>query len=149
MTVISANDGTRGYIVSRKTRKPPTGGVRICRDPVEDDGVQIYLEAKRLEQSLNYKSAAGLAYPTYYEGLFPDLRKKITEAVNAARKKESKDSGQGQDTIGTNVTSLSTVTTQDVILPKLFRRIVTYMGNGAASLASSNILQPIRTRCLS
>lgn len=86
--VISARDGTRGYILSRKVEKNrrPVSFV-FAGEAEEEDGAPVFLRPDRLEDSVNYKSAlAGLAYPTYYTGLFSDLRKKITAAVTQARK---------------------------------------------------------------
>jgi hypothetical protein len=83
---------------------------------------------------VNYRLAqAGLAYPTYYTGLFWDLRQKITSAVAQAR--ETGGIGvwpEDKTATGFVVDSLDTVTDQVVILPKLFRRIVDYMGNGGS-----------------
>lgn len=133
--VVSAQDGTRGYILSRATEKNrrPVCFV-FAGDAEEEDGTEVFLRPDRLEESVNYKSALeGLAYPTYYEGFFPDLRKKITAAVAQARK----DGGKGiwpkdKTTEGFTVSSLSSVTEKHVILPKLFRRIVNFMGDGGS-----------------
>ena len=131
--VVSARDGTRGYILSRRTEKNhrPVSFV-FAGNAEEDDGAQIFLRPDRLEQSVNYKSAlAGLAYPTYYTGLFSDLRKKITSAVAQARKSGGKGIWRKDKTTkGFTVSSLSSVTDDEVILPKLFRRIVNFMGDG-------------------
>jgi hypothetical protein len=131
--VVSAQDGTHGYILSRKTEKyhRPVSFV-FAGDAQEDDGAQVFLRPDRLEESVNYKSAmAGLAYPTYYSGLFSDLRKKITSAVNKAQKGHGKGIWpEDKTTKGFTVSSLTSVTEEEVILPKLFRRIITFMGDG-------------------
>ena len=133
--VVSAQDGTRGNILSRTTEKNhrPVSFV-FSGDAEEDDGAQIFLRPDRLEHSVNYKSAlAGLAYPTYYTGLFPDLRKKITSAVTQARKGGGKGIWpKDKTTKGFTVSSLSSVTDDEVILPKLFRRIINFMGGGGS-----------------
>ena len=133
--VVSAQDGTHGYILSRKTEKyrRPVSFVFAC-DAEEDDGAQIFLRPDRLEDSVNYKSAlAGLAYPTYYSGLFPDLRKKLTSAVAKARKGHDKDIWSvDKTTKGFTVSSLASITEEEVILPKLFRRIINFMGDGGS-----------------
>ena len=133
--VVSAQDGTRGHILSRTAEKNhrPVSFV-FAGDAEEEDGAEVFLRPDRLEDSVNYKSAlAGLAYPTYYTGLFSDLRERLTAAVAQARK----GSGKGiwpkdKTTKGFTVSSLSSVTDGVVILPKLFRRIVSFMGNGGA-----------------
>jgi uncharacterized protein (DUF952 family) len=133
--VVSAQDGTHGYILSRKTEQyhRPVSFV-FAGDAEEDDGAQVFLRPNRLEQSLNYKSAlAGMAYPTYYTGLFSDLRKKITSAVTQARKGGGKGLWpKDKTTNGFTVSSLASVTDEDVILPKLFRRIINFMGDGGS-----------------
>ena len=132
LTVVSADDGTQGYVLSRKTERNhrPVAFV-FAGDALEPDGTSVFLDPTRLERSLNYKTAReGLAYPTYYEGLFPDLRQKITTAVVAARNASKGLWAKDKTNTGVAVTSLSAVTTQAVILPKLFRRIVAFMGNG-------------------
>ncbi|MDD5267123.1 MAG: hypothetical protein PHO08_08335 [Methylococcales bacterium] len=131
--VVSAQDGTKGYILSRKTEKyrRPVAFV-FAGDAKEADGAQVFLRPDRLEESMNYKSAlAGLAYPTYYSGLFSDLRKKLTSAVNKAQKGHGKGVWpQDKTTKGFTVSSLASVTDEEVILPKLFRRIINFMGDG-------------------
>jgi hypothetical protein len=135
LKVVSAEDGTRGYILARTTEKNcrPVAFV-FAGDADEEDGTQVLLRADRLENSVNYTLAlAGLAYPTYYTGLFPDLRDKITSAVAQARQ----DGGKGiwpknKTTSGFVVSDLTSVTEDLVILPKLFRRIINYMGDGGS-----------------
>ena len=85
--VIKAEDGTEGYILARSTeanRRPVAfvfaGGIE------ERDGSLINLDESILKKSLNYGLIArGLAYPTYYNGLFSDLRLPLTRAMAHAR----------------------------------------------------------------
>jgi len=140
ITVISAEDGTRGYILSRKAEKNrrPVAFV-FAGDAAEADGAEVFLNGARLEQSLNFKTAqAGLAYPTYYKGLFPDLRKEITDTVVAAHKAKAGLWPRDKTNTGTDVTGIGAVTTRDVILQKLFRRIVSYMGDGGTIAGFKN-----------
>jgi hypothetical protein len=132
--VVSARDGTRGYILSRQTEnnRRPVAFV-FAGDAAEDDGSSIVLSADRLEESVNYKSAlAGLAYPTYYTGLFHDLRRKITAAVAQARQDEKGVWPEDKTTSGFTVSDLSAITELNVILPKLFRRLIGFMGDGGS-----------------
>jgi hypothetical protein len=135
LTVISAQDGTRGYILARTAEKNgrPVSFV-FAGGADEADGTQVFLEPGRLEHSVNYKLAqSGLAYPTYYTGLFPDLRQKLDSAVMQARQGGGKGIWpKDKTTQGFTVASLKSVTDQNVILPKLFRRIVSYMGAGGS-----------------
>jgi hypothetical protein len=71
--------------------------------------------------------STGLAYPTYYRALFPDLRRELTAAAKQAR-----DSGLGvwasdATTAGFDVTGLDVLQDDIVIVPKLFRRLVEYL----------------------
>ena len=95
------------------------------------DGSEVILDESILKRSLNYGLIArGLAYPTYYNGLFSDLRLPLTRAMAHARSE-----GRGiwpcdLTTKGFFVPSLEPLTENMVILPKLFRRLVDYMGDG-------------------
>src|SRR5262249_28748143 len=85
--VIEANDGTKGYIISRNVEpnRRPVSFV-YAGAPPEADGSRVFLDAHRVRQSANSRLLeAGLAYPTYYKGLFPDLRHALTEAASGAR----------------------------------------------------------------
>ena len=142
--VVSAQDGTRGYILSRKTEqnRRPVAFV-FAGEAAEEDGAPVFLDPERLEDSLNYKSArAGLAYPTYYTGLFSDLRQKMTAAIAHARQTNG---GLGvwkkdKTTTGFTVSRIESVTTRNVILPKLFRRIIAFMGDGGSIVGFQDYL---------
>jgi endonuclease YncB( thermonuclease family) len=131
-TVVSAQDGTRGFILSRTTEgnRRPVSFVFAGTAP-EADGASLDLTPARLRKSLNYLSvAAGLAYPTYYEGLFPDLRDTFTEAAVAARKANKGLWPRDRTMKGVSVLNLAAVTDRHVVLPKLFRRLVAYLEAG-------------------
>jgi hypothetical protein len=86
-TVTAANDGTDGYILSRSVEEygRPVSFV-YTGAPSEEDGSEVFLDADRMSRSLNQRTLEeGLAYPTYYKGLFPDLREALTETVDRAR----------------------------------------------------------------
>ncbi|MFC0408801.1 hypothetical protein [Roseomonas elaeocarpi] len=128
-TVVEAADGTPGFILSRAVEKNgrPVAFV-FAGDPPEADGAEVFLDAARLEESYNHLALReGLAYPTYYTGLFRELRDSLTAATGAARA-----AGLGLwPTDGTeagfDATSLAVITDRVPILPKLFRRLVEYM----------------------
>ena len=100
------------------------------------DGAYIYLDKNLLRKSANHHMLGqGLAYPTYYSKLYPDLRQEMTRAVTSARRK-----GlwlQDKTTTGFLVKNIAALTERNVILPKLFRRVVDYlaMNDGDLSLA--------------
>lgn len=133
--IVSAQDGTPGFILSRQTEKygRPVSFV-FAGGAKEDDGATVFLRPDRLEKSVNYQSAlAGMAYPTYYTGLFSDLRKKLNSAVAKARKGHGKGVWpMDKTTQGFTVSSLASITDEQVILPKLFRRIINFMGDGGS-----------------
>ncbi len=130
--VIKAEDGTEGYILARSTeanRRPVAfvfaGGIE------ERDGSLINLDESILKKSLNCGLIArGLAYPTYYNGLFSDLRIPMTKAMAHARAEGKGIWPYDVTTKGFSVPDLKPITEETVILPKLFRRLVDYMGDG-------------------
>lgn len=88
------------------------------------------LDVDRLRDSYNYLAIAeGLAYPTYYRGLFNDLRDALTAAVENARKEGLGIHQADKTNDGFKASSLQSITEQYSILPKLFRRLSEYMVN--------------------
>jgi hypothetical protein len=134
LTVARAEDGTPGYIVAREaeTHGRPVA-FAFAGTPPEADGSSIFLTAARLKQSLNYKSVLeGLAYPTYYRGLFPDLRAELTTASLTARAARRNIWDKDVTTEGFDVQSLQSIADVHVILPKLFRRLVEFLKGGGS-----------------
>jgi len=133
-TVTAANDGTEGYILSRAVEKygRPVAFVYTGAAP-EEDGSEIFLDADRMRQSLNHRALEdGLAYPTYYKGLFPDLREALTEAVGRAREAKREVWAEDRTNVGFEVEGLEAITDEHVILPKLFRRLAEYLEAGGS-----------------
>jgi hypothetical protein len=133
--VISANDGSPGYIISRivEPNRRPVSFV-FTGQPLEPDGSQIFFTPERLRESVNYHLLErGLAYPTYYKGLFPDLRNECTAAVAQARADQRAIWGVDRTNAGADVTSPSVITNEAVLLPKLFRRLVEFLGPGGTA----------------
>lgn len=130
--ITAANDGTEGYIISRSVesnRRPVA--FAFSGPPPEDDGSRIFFDADRLRQSMNYQSVeAGLAYPTYYKGLFSDLREALTGASARARQNDSGVWPVDWTNAGFEVSGIESITEEHVILPKLFRRLAEYMEAG-------------------
>jgi hypothetical protein len=142
--ITQANDGTPGYIISReveKNRRPVA--FAFSGAPPEVDGATVFLDSARVQQSANAEMLrSGLAYPTYYEGLFPDLRAVLSALVTAARQGNMGLSPQDKTNVGFVVTGLQSITQDHVILPKLFRRLVTYLEGGGSLI---NFRQSIAT----
>jgi hypothetical protein len=74
----------------------------------------------------------GLAYPTYYKGLFSDLREACTEAVADARGYRRELWADDRTTSGFDVQGIADLTDRHVILPKLFRRLAEFLGDGGS-----------------
>lgn len=130
--VIKADDGTKGYILTRSTDKfkRPVSFVFAGETDLKDGG-EVFLDKDALKKSLNYKSIAeGLSYPTYYNGLFSDLRTELTTAANRARSDKKGFWPFDKTNSGFAVPDLKPLQEDVVILPKLFRRIVDFMGDG-------------------
>lgn len=128
-SVISSTDGTPGFIASRATDK--FGRIiafAFSGAPPGATGSQIFLDTQLLDRSVNAQMIRdGLAYPTYYWGLFADLRDHLTGLVTAAR--AASQGIFGVDTTNTlfSVPNIGALTDQHVIMPKLFRRASTYV----------------------
>jgi hypothetical protein len=130
--VIKAEDGTEGYILARSTEsyRRPVAFV-FAGGSEEKDGREISLNESMLSKSLNYGLIVrGLAYPMFYNGLFSDLRHPLTYASIRAREEGRGIWPYDLTTKGFSMTNLGTITNEVAILPKLFRRIVDYMGEG-------------------
>lgn len=130
--VTAANDGTPGYIISRqveKNRRPVA--FAYAGVPNEADWASLFLTPARVLQSVNAEMLrSGLAYPTYYKGLFFDLRNALTGLVTAARAAGTGLWPSDKTNAGCVITGLSSITDDHVILPKLFRRLVAFLETG-------------------
>jgi len=132
----STPDTVAGYIL---TRSADLYGRCICfvgrGTPPQDDGSSVFVDVDVLRTTANHHLIGrGLAYPTYYRALFPDLRNEFTAAAKQAR-----DAGLGvwaadATTSGFNVTGLASLEDDIVIVPKLFRRLVDYLHLGDDSV---------------
>lgn len=130
--VVTAKEGTKGYVLTRAVEKNRRAVAFVFAGTApEADGASIMLKAPRLRRSLNYKLLkAGLVYPTYYEGLFHDLRNALTTAAQSARKAKAGLWVRDATQKGFRVQGVSSITDEHVILPKLFRRMVDYLQGG-------------------
>ncbi len=131
LTVIDADDNKPGYIISRTVEKNgrPVAFV-FAGEATQDDGAEVFLNAEWLRQSYNHLALAqGWAYPTYYKGLFFDLREELSRAVAEARVSNLNIHQLDKTNSGFSASSLSSITIENAILPKLFRRLSEYMVN--------------------
>jgi len=141
--IINANDGTEGYIVSREVEKNrrPVAFV-FAGNTNAEDGAEIFLDTDLVRQSLNYQQLeAGLAYPTYYQGLFPDIREAMSSAVTSARQAGNEIWTEDKTNAGFDVTNLTSIMEEHVILPKLFRRLAEYLEAGGSIDGFKNFLE--------
>ncbi|SDX08975.1 hypothetical protein SAMN05421504_102275 [Amycolatopsis xylanica] len=103
------------------------------------DGSTVYLDAKGLKSSANYVlTNEGLVYPTFYSLLFVDLRQALSDAAIAAREAGSGLWADDSTNAGFRLRSRKQLSDTQVIMPKLFRRLVDYLGldeTGGVSLA--------------
>lgn len=146
-TVVSVGtDDTRGYILSRereKNRRPVA--FLFAGDPPEADGAPVFLDTARLRQSYNVVALTeGLAYPTFYQALFADLRAAMTAEVTAARA-----AGRGlwpEDATNTGVeaTDLGVLIDGVPLLPKLFRRLSDFMAAQGTAVGFREALEAAR-----
>lgn len=130
-TVTDADDGTPGYILARTVEKNgrPVAFV-YAGTPSEADGTDVMLDVARLKDSYNYRAIAeGLAYATFYTGLFHDLRDELSAAAEAARAAKKGVYERDKTNAGFKASSLQVITQKYAILPKLFRRLTEYMVN--------------------
>lgn len=130
--VIAANDGTSGFIISREVEKNGRPvSFAYLGNPSDGDGSDIFLSQTLAETSINAEMLrSGFAYPTYYRGLFSDLRNTLTEIVKQARNQAVGVWARDVTNSGFDVNSIQSIVEDHVILPKLFRRLVSYLEGG-------------------
>jgi hypothetical protein len=90
-------------------------------------GTDVRVNLAMLRRTANHRLiTVGLAYPTFYLKLYPDLRAELAKQARAARPATglwARDRTQK----GVKVAGLATLTDDAVVLPKLFRRLVDYL----------------------
>ncbi|PSJ30498.1 nuclease [Streptosporangium nondiastaticum] len=103
--------------------------------PPGTSGTEVNVDVPLLRTTANHHMiTTGLAYPTYYRNLFPDLREELTAAAHQAQAAGKGLWPEDVTTSGAKVTGMSSLTEDVVILPKLFRRLVDYLRLGDTSL---------------
>ncbi|MBF2066141.1 MAG: thermonuclease family protein [Calothrix sp. C42_A2020_038] len=108
----------------------------------QEDGSNIFLDKSLLQKSANYHLLKqGLVYPTFYSKLYPDLRKELAKAAETARTELQGLWSEDKTNTGFILESLETITDQAVILPKLFRRLISYLAINDGSVALDGFVQ--------
>lgn len=127
--IIEGKDAIEGFILVKKTDQHgrPLGFIFKGKIDLEDGSI-FFLPLELLPESLNYQSLKnGQSYPTYYRGIAPSLREKMTKIVHYARKKQAGIWQYDQTNQGFNVWDLFIEQKQVIILPKLFRRVIEHL----------------------
>ena len=138
----SATDGTRGILsrAAEQNRRPVA--FVYAAEPPEEDGAEIFLDGDLLRESLNYRSLErGFAYPTYYKGLFPNLRETMTGAVARTREEGLGVWAEDRTNSGFRVEGLKSLSEDHVILPKLFHRLAEYLQAGGSVAGFDEFLE--------
>ncbi|WP_417910502.1 nuclease [Candidatus Electronema sp. PJ] len=127
--VMSAQEGTRGCIATRMAEKygRPVSFVFAGEDAFAD-GQEIFLDRELAAKSVNYQLlSGGFAYPTFYDGMFYDIRELFAEAAAQARAAQAGIWSGDTTNAYFQVNGLADITEEHVILPKLFRRITAHL----------------------
>jgi len=127
--VNSADDGVSGFIISRASERYGRP-VAFVFDGSQDfsNGQEIYLNSAVARKSVNYKMLSkGLAYPTFYDGMFYDLRELFAKETSKARDARLGIWSKDRSNKYTSINVMSDITDKYVLLPKLFRRITSYL----------------------
>jgi len=129
--VISAKDGIPGTIITRMAEENGRP-VSYLYDQSLDmmDGEPVYLEKLLARKSVNFRMLReGLAFPTFYDGLFYDLRELFARETEKARKARRGVWAEDRSNKLMQISSLEDITDEIVLLPKLFRRMVVFFQN--------------------
>lgn len=127
--IIKAKDNIEGFILAKKTDQHgrPLGFIFQGKIDAKDGDI-FFLPIDLFLKSVNYQSLlCGESYPTYYRGLAPTLRKKMTIGVNKAKIQNLGIWKYDLTNKGFHVWDLFDEEKNIVILPKLFRRLVSYL----------------------
>lgn len=126
--VISADDGVEGFIIARTTEENGRPVSYVFNASLGLlDGQEIFLEKPLVRKSANFRLLReGLAYPTFYDGLFYDLRELFASETQKVRAKKIGLWAADASLQFMRVTSLADITDNFVMLPKLFRRMVAF-----------------------
>lgn len=92
------------------------------------DLARVHLDVTCLRDSANWMLLRqGLAFPTYYATLFPDLRAELTAAADHACARQRGVWPHDVTATGFRLTSREQLRDDVVVLPKLFRRLADYL----------------------
>jgi hypothetical protein len=112
----------------------------------QEDGSDIYFDKSLLKKSANYHILnKGLAYPTFYSKLYPDIRKELINVTEKVRKEKKGLWASDKTNKGFVLEELETITENIVILPKLFRRLLGYLAINDGSVELGGFLKYLKS----
>lgn len=125
--IIAADDGKPGFIVSAGVDKFNRPISYVFNDKVKlTNGQELAANKVPVEKSINYQLLKeGLVYPTFYEGMEATVMEKFRKMVADARK-DSRGLWAIEKTSGFKVWNIYTLQDDVIILPKLFRRFISF-----------------------
>lgn len=136
--VVSAKDGVEGYILTRYVDNNRYGrpvSFAFTGKTNLKDGSETFLDVSMIKRSANYKQLVdGMAYPTFYTTFFWDLRKAFTEATIKARAAK-RGIWKVDKSMGFTYNNIGSITDDNVIFPKLFRRLAEHMNENEGKLS--------------
>jgi len=98
------------------------------QQPQGSDASPVFLDGEGLKKSVNFRLLeAGWVYPTFYSQFFHDLRDVLADTTGAARAKGEAVWAKDSTNAGFTLQSRQQLTTDLIILPKLFRRLAEYL----------------------
>ncbi|MBD2448539.1 thermonuclease family protein [Nostoc sp. FACHB-152] len=111
-----------------------------------EDGSDVYFDKPLLKKSANYHMLAkGLAYPTFYSKLYPDIRQELATVADKARKENKGLWPLDKTNEGFILEELETITDNVVILPKLYRRLLSYLAINDGSVSLDGFLAYLKS----
>jgi hypothetical protein len=139
---------TEGYILTRfadKYGRPVS--LAYAGRTRHRDLRPVRVDPGLLAESANFHLvSAGLAYPTFYSQLYPDLRAALVAATAQARAAGTGVWARDVTNSGAKITALGDLRDHLVIMPKLFRRLVDYLALGAGSVRLDGFVAFLATR---
>jgi hypothetical protein len=142
-SVTAAADGTPGFILSRNVEKNGRPvAFAYAGENTYGDGADVYVDEQVLGRALNRQLLAeGLAYPTFYQGLFSDLRAYLAEIAADATSATRGVWAEDVTNTGFDVSNPGDLSSSIVILPKLFRRLANYFEAGGTAAGFKEFLE--------
>ena len=130
--VTQAKDGAQGYILCREVERYGRPVAFAFKGDTDlKDGSSVWFDDQLLKQSMNYHLVKeGMAYVTYYSGLFDDLRSTMTSGYIDAKNGQKGLHAEDRTESGFTVRGINSLQKDHVILPKLFRRLVSHIDSG-------------------